>query len=174
MPHPLSFIPHHLRKSLFYFFIAMTIAIFGVFSLLDQPSRTEAAPHGIVSFELAGQVKSAQTIINSWDENARLFTAFGLGLDYLFMPMYAMALSFGLLLAIGPQKNRYNVFAVWMGWGALVAPLFDVVENYMLWRELIGPVVSPYPQIAAICATIKFMLLVAGLVTALSGRLFSK
>ncbi len=174
MQHPLSFIPTALRKPLFYSFFALTILIFGVFRLLDQPLRTDAAPSGIVSFELAGQIEPAQDMINSWDANARLFAAFGLGLDYLFMPAYAIALSLGLLLAINNRKNRYGAFAAWMGWGVLAAALFDAVENYALWRELIGPVVDPFPQIAAFCAAVKFILLIVGLVTALSAKLFAK
>jgi hypothetical protein len=154
--------------------VGLTILIFGVFRLLDEPLRTDSAPSGIVSFELAGQVESAQAMINSWDADARLFAAFGLGFDYLFMPAYALALSLGLLLAINDRKNRYGAFAAWMGWGVLAATLFDAVENYALWRELIGPVVDPFPQIAAFCAAVKFILLIVGLVTALSAKLFAK
>ena len=174
MKHPLEFIPLNLRKPLFFVFFAMTIAIFGIFNILDQPLRTDSAPNGIVSFELAREVDAAQFMVNSWDANAGLFAAFGLGFDYLFMPTYALALSLGLLLAMGNKKNRYAIFAGWMGWGVFVAAFFDAMENYMLWRVLTGDIISPYPEIAAICATIKFMLLILGLITALSGRLFSK
>lgn len=173
MKHPLEFIPLNLRKPLFYVFFAMTIAIFGIFNILDQPLRTDSAPNGIVSFELAREVESAQSIVDSWDVSARLFAAFGLGFDYLFMPTYALALSLGLLIAVGNKINRYAIFAGWMGWGVFVAALFDAMENYMLWRVLTGDIISPYPEIAAICATIKFILLILGLVTALSGRFFS-
>lgn len=173
MKHPLEFIPLNLRKPLFYVFFAMTIAIFGIFNILDQPLRTDSAPNGIVSFELARKMESAQSIVDSWDANARLFAAFGLGFDYLFMPTYALALSLGLLIAVGNKINRYAIFAGWMGWGVFVAALFDAMENYMLWRVLTGDIISPYPEIAAICATIKFILLILGLVTALSGRFFS-
>ena len=173
MKHPLEFIPLNLRKPLFYVFFAMTIAIFGIFNILDQPLRTDSAPNGIVSFELARKVESAQSIADSWDANARLFAAFGLGFDYLFMSTYALALSLGLLIAVGNKINRYAIFAGWMGWGVFVAALFDAMENYMLWRVLTGDIISPYPEIAAICATIKFILLILGLVTALSGRFFS-
>lgn len=174
MKHPLEFIPVNLRKPLFYVFFAMTVVIFGVFRLLDQPLRTDAVPGGIVSFELAGKANSSQSMVDSWDANARLFAAFGLGFDYLFMPTYALALSLGLLLAIGEKKKGYGIFAAWMGWGAFAAAIFDAVENYALWRVLTGDIVSPYPEIAALCATIKFGLLIVGLVTAFSGRLFSR
>src|SRR5512137_1524328 len=99
MHHPLEFVPQNLRKPMFYVFLALTVLIFGIFRFLDAPLRTSTAPNGIVSFELAGGVEDARSMIASWDANARLFAAFGLGFDYLFMPVYAFALSFGLLLA---------------------------------------------------------------------------
>jgi hypothetical protein len=54
--------------------------------------RTAAAPNGIVSYELAGNIKPAAEILASWDARAQLFAAFGLVLDYLFMTAYALAL----------------------------------------------------------------------------------
>jgi hypothetical protein len=61
-----------------------------------------------------------------------------------------------------------------MGWGALLAALFDAVENYALWVVLMGKVASPYPEIAAWCATIKFTLLIAGLLTIVIGNVTRK
>ena len=168
MQHPLEFIPQTLRKPLFYFFFIFTLVIFGVFRPLDVPLQTSAAPSGIVSFELARTLDSSQAMINSWDENARLTAAFGLGFDYLFMPIYAVALSLGLLLAGSGKANWYHNLTAWLGWGAFAAALFDAVENYSLWRVLTGSVDPMFPQIAAFCATIKFILLVAGLLTALA------
>ncbi len=174
MRHPLEFVPQHLRKPMFYTFFALTIVIFGVFRTAESFLRTSAAPGGIVSFELARNADSAQAIVNSWDANARLYAAFGLGLDYLFMPAYALALSLGLLLASGNKTGWYRHFAAWMGWGMFAAALFDAVENYALWKELTGGVFSPYPEIAALCATIKFILLIMGLVTIAAGKVIRK
>jgi hypothetical protein len=174
MRHPLEFIPQHLRKSFFYVFFALTLLIFGVFRGLDQPLRTDAAPNGIVSFELAREPDTAQSIVKSWDSNAHLFAAFGLGLDYLFMPVYAFAFSLGILLMINGRKGWYFQLSAWMGWGAFLAALFDVVENYALWHTLTGEVVSPYPEIAALCATIKFTLLIVGLIIIFAGKLIQK
>jgi hypothetical protein len=174
MRHPLEFIPQNLRKPLFYVFFALTILIFGVFRGVDKPLRTDAAPSGTVSFELARTVDTAKAIVDSWDSNAHIFAAFGLGLDYLFMPVYALALSLGLLLTFNGRTGWYYHLAVWMGWGAFVAALFDAVENYALWHSLTGGVVSPYPEIAATCATIKFALLIAGLLTIAAGSVIRK
>jgi hypothetical protein len=174
MRHPLEFIQMNLRKPLFYFFLMFTLAIFGVFSILDQPLRTSAAPNGIVSFELARTMNESQSILNSWDENARLFAAFGLGFDYLFMLVYAAALSLGLLLAGANKTGWYFSLTNWLGWGAFAAALFDAVENYALWQILTGYASSSLPQIASACATIKFALLITGLLTAFASKLVLK
>jgi hypothetical protein len=174
MKHPLEFLPQNLRKPIFYAFLALTILIFGVFSFLDQPLKTSAAPNGIVSFELAFTRDAAQSMLNSWDEKARLFAAFGLGFDFLFMPVYAVALSLGLLLAGIGKPGWYMNLTAGLGWGAFAAALFDAVENYALWNILLGNAASLYPQLAGGCASIKFLLLIAGVLTAVTGYFVRK
>ena len=56
-------------------------------------------------------------------------------------------------------------FGAWLGWGAYAAALFDAVENYALARMLLmNQVWSPYPQVAAFSASVKFGLLALGIV----------
>ena len=194
MKHPLEKIPTTSRKPLFWAFLAGTLILFAVFRVLDAPLRTSAAPSGIVSFELAGTPSQAQAIIDSWHEMAFLlssvegepvpgfvsraysFAAFGLGIDYLFMPVYATALALGILLAVGRHKKGwFGTMGAWLGWGAFSAALFDAVENYALARMLLmNQVWSPYPEIAAFSASVKFLLLLLGLFYALIGWLWSK
>ena len=181
MPHPLEFLPPTVRKPFFYFFLALTLIVFGIFSQLDKPLKLDESlrkimPCGVVSFEVAGDVDSAQRMVNSLkaNEQALLSITFGLGFDYLFMPVYALALSLGLLLARGEHLSRYYSLANFMGWGAFAATLFDATENYALWHTLTLNAVSPYPQLAAVCATIKFGLLIVGLVTAVAATVYKR
>lgn len=174
MKHPLEFVPSNLRKPFFLFFLAFTLLIFGVFRFLDLPLQTPAAPGGIVTYELAGSVENSRSILNSWDENARLFAAFGLGFDYLFMPVYALALSLGLLLAGQGKPLWVRTLTAWLGWSVFAAAIFDVVENYALWQILAGRVVAPFPQLAGICATIKFVILILGLTVACVGAFIKR
>jgi hypothetical protein len=188
MKHPLESIPSASRKPLFWAFLAGTLILFAVFRVLDAPLRTSAAPSGIVSFELAGTSFQAQAIIDSWHEMAYLvsnvagepvpgmvsraysFAVFGLGIDYLFMPVYATALALGILLAAGRHKGWFATLGAWIGWGAYAAALFDAVENFSLARMLLlNEVWSPYPEVAAFSATVKFGLLLLGLFYALVG-----
>ena len=104
---------------------------------------------------------------------AYAFAAFGLGVDYLFMPVYATALAFGILLAAGKHGSWFARFGAWLGWGVYAAALFDAVENYALARMLLmNQVWSPYPEVAAFSASVKFVLLSLGLVYALVGWLW--
>jgi hypothetical protein len=174
MNHPLACIPSERRKPLFFAFLALTLVIFGIFRGLDAPLRTEAAPNGIVSFELAGDAGTAADILASWDARAQLFAAFGLGLDYLFMPAYALALSLGILLAAGRHPGMFERIGAWLGWGALAAAIFDALENFSLWQVMQGDLQALWPRLAAICATVKFGLLILGLVYALTGWVLPK
>jgi hypothetical protein len=185
MKHPLESIPSASRKPIFWAFLAGTLVLFAVFRVLDAPLQTSVAPSGVVSFELAGTPSQAQAIIDSWHaageslpgmvNRAYSFAVFGLGIDYLFMPLYATALALGILLGAGRHPGWFSGLGAWLGWGAYVAALFDAVENYALVRMLVlNEVQTPYPELAAFCATVKFGLLLLGLVYALTGWVWPK
>lgn len=174
MKHPLDFIPNEWRKPLFLSLLFLTLILFAVFRVLDSPLRTAAAPNGIVSYELAGEIKPAAEMLASWDGRAQLFAAFGLGLDYLFMPAYALTLALGILLAAGRHAGWFGRLGAPLGWGALSAALFDAVENFSLWQFLLGDFQALWPRLAALCATVKFGLLLLGLAYALIGWLWPK
>jgi hypothetical protein len=175
MSHSLGFIPKSIEKKIFFIFLALTLGLFGVFRWLDAPLRTPVAPSGIVSFELANTTAQAESIIRSWDVHARLFAAFGLGLDYLFMPVYALTLSLGILMVL--RKHGGGLFGTlgnYLGWGALIAACFDAIENIALWQLLTGVATPYFPRIAAVAAAIKFMLLLVGVLFSLLGWLLPK
>ena len=103
-----------------------------------------------------------------------LFAAFGLGIDYLFMPVYAIALAFGTLLALNKHSGWLGSLGAVAGYGAFAAAVFDAVENYALFHILLNQIYSPYPEIAYYCASIKFTLLIFGLLYALTGLIPTK
>ncbi len=171
MSHPLDFIPTSSRKKIFLSLLALTLVLIGVFGFLDAPLRNPVSPSGIVSFELAGTVEKANTIMESWDSRAQLFAAFGLGFDYLFLVVYGLTISLGVLMAASKHGGKFEKVGAYVGWGVLLAALFDALENFFLWRILSGVASSFCPRMAAFSATIKFFLLVLGLGFALVGWL---
>lgn len=186
MQHPLEFIPNAYRQRIFVTLLALTLILFGVFGVLDASLRTPAAPNGMVSFELARTVSQASAITREWKRSSLLlsavagqanpdivniayaFATFGLGLDYLFMPVYAFTLALGTLLATSRHTGWLRFLGAVAGYGAFGAPVFDAVENYALFQVLLGRVFSPYPEIAFYCASVKFGLLIFGLIYALA------
>jgi len=192
MHHPLEAVPQEYRKRFFITFLFLTLILFAVFRILDKPLRTSAAPNGIVSFELAGKVEQARAITDEWKSLSLLlssvagqpnsdvvnipytFAAFGLGIDYLFMPIYAFALAFGTLLAADGHSGWVRSLGAIAGYGAFAAALFDAIENYALFQILLNRIYSPFPELAYYCASIKFGLLAFGIVFALLGGLWPR
>lgn len=158
--------------SLFWPLLAATLLVLVIFQFLDRPLRTSAAPWGVVSFELAGRAEKARAIIDSWDDHARLSAALGLGLDYLFMLLYATTIAIACLWS----AEVYKELGWWMAdlgglmaWGVWLAAVLDGVENYSLWRLLSGPVSNPWPRIAWWCASIKFVLIAISMIYGIAG-----
>ncbi len=170
--HPLIFVPKKDQSRLFYIFIALMLAGYIIFMVLDQPLRTNVAPSGVVSFELAGTVENAQAMLNSWNLKALLNNAFGLGFDFLFMPVYSTALSLGILLASNRRSGNWIKIGSFLGWGAYIAVVFDSIENLSLFSILQGSIVVPYPQVAFWCASIKFGLIISGTIYGFLGWIF--
>lgn len=169
LTHPLDFLPISLRRPLFGGTLALTAVCFALFGLvLDPPLRTPLSS-GIASLAFARTPEAAQAILAGWDARARLFAAFGLGFDFLFMPLYATALSAGLLLARQQLRGQPAAAANLLGWGAYLAAGCDALENLALFSLLTGAAGLQAP-FAFACAVLKFGLLFAGLTFALTAR----
>ncbi len=167
---PLMLIDPNKRKTVFTGLLLAIILIFIVFGFLDIPLRTEAAPSGIVSFEMAGSQEKAGQILASWDARAKLFAAFGLGFDYLFMVVYATFISLICLMASGRTTGLFSGLGAWLGWGAYLAAVFDSIENIALWNLLVSDASHFWPILAMWCASIKFILIISGVLYGFIGR----
>jgi len=166
MNHPLNILGTRKGIVLSVLFI-ITLAMMVIMNMVGAPLINETAPLGIISYEFAGDVPTAQAIIDSWDTNARMSASLSLGLDYLFLVVYSTTIALGCLWS-GELLKRMNWplggLATILAWLLWLAALMDAVENYALIRMLFGSVVSPLPAVAVICAGIKFGLIFAGLV----------
>ena len=156
------------RKAIFIISVIAALSITVIMNIIGQPLMTPEAPAGIVSFELAGTNAQAQLILDSWDARAKLFAAFSLGFDYLYMLAYATAISLGCLLAalvIRGQKWPFGSLGAPLAFGMWIASGFDAVENLALSFILLGGAMADiWPAIARVCALIKFSLIFVGLV----------
>ena len=164
LTHPLAAIPSGKRARVFVPLLIATLVITFLFRFIGPAQPT------IVDFELAGSVPKAQAIIDAWHEYDRIRAGFSLGFDYLYMPVYSTTIAVACVMAAGVWKRTaWHTIGLLLAWGLWIAAVSDATENLALLIELLGNNVAPWPQIAQICATIKFGLILLGLLYVVAG-----
>ena len=159
---------------LLFFSGLLSLILLIVLNRVDVPLKTGAAPQGIVSFELAGSPDASLRMMQSWDAEAKMYAAFSLGIDYLFMISYALFLSLLCLrLAVKFKGKRFLFNAgVLLGYGLWLAAALDAVENFALFRLLFGSGNLGYVSLASGCASVKFALVLLSFVYLTAGGFF--
>jgi hypothetical protein len=176
MRHPFQSIPVNKRPTVFWPLLVVTLFLMVLLNVEGQPMVTQAAPLGIVSYELAGSVSKAQEILASWDQMAQLSAAFSLGLDYVYMLAYSVTIGLACIWAADALRRRAWPLAsvgAPLAWGMWLAAAFDAIENVALVVILFGTLLSPWPELARWCAIFKFGLIFLGLVYAFFGLVVS-
>lgn len=153
--------PQRLRRlqliGVTFLFVTLTVWLYQ----LDKALRTEAAPQGIVSFELARTGEKSGAILASWSPQAREAAMLLQGLDYLYLVVYPVWLS---LLGISVSERlggRWRKIGLWAGTAVLLCAPLDAIENHALIVQIMR---GPSDELAArawLCATMKFTLLFA-------------
>ena len=171
--HPLERWPAHHRRLALIGVCVATLAI-AVGGAVTQP----LGDRDIVDFELAGTVAEAKEILAGWRAEGVIDDAKAIQLFDLVYPLvYASALAGCCLAAAGVWrrhgKPRAAALGVAMAWLALAAAGFDYVENAGLAVSLWDEPASPWPQLAAGAASLKFTAIALTLLYALSGALAS-
>ena len=173
---PFAWIHAEWRVRVWIFAAVGAILLMVGMQLLSGALVTDAAPAGIVSYEFAGSLPAARAILDSWNADARVHAGLSLGLDYLFLVLYALAIGLGCTLVAGALEQRAPFLArvgLLLGWGLLVAALLDALENYALIRMLLGSDGAAWPAVASAAAGPKFALVALGLVYVLGGGIAS-
>ncbi len=166
MTHPFTWLSPRGQRHAFAILAPLTVAVMVALDAIGRPLVTEAAPLGIVSFEFAGDVATAARMLEDWGEADRVRAGLSLGLDYLFLVLYASSIGLGCLLVARPAGPA-------LAWGQIGAASLDAVENFALIRLLLGSDNAVWPTLAWGCAAVKFALVGAGLAYVLLGLPFA-
>jgi hypothetical protein len=164
--HPFLWVRDSSRRALFCISAALAVLTMIALQVLGGPLKTESSPMGIVSFEIAGNLTHVETILSGWDPSTRVYAGVNLGLDYLFIDAYVVAIGLGCVLVagrLGRHGRPFSVAGVLFAWGALLAGALDCVENYALIKLLLGSQANALAVVARACALPKFMLVLLGL-----------
>ena len=154
MRHPLERIPKGWPR------VAALLLLLGLtYWLRPRPEpalKTAQAGWGIVSLELAFTEERAGHLIASWgparDAAIRLQAQ-----DDIWLLVYSTTLALACVMVSGR-------FAGLLAWAQWLAGLFDFLENRAISQMLAGAVAAPWPQVAGVCASLKFLLILSGLV----------
>ena len=134
-----------------------------------QVLHTEAAPNGIVSFELAGTAESAGEILQSWSPRARAVALLIQGFDSLYLVLYPAWYALAMVLLATRLGGRWARAGLLLSWLVLLAAPLDAVENYALNQQLLYGADDGYAALSLWCALPKFGLVIAGSVYLLLG-----
>lgn len=157
-------------------FTGSTVVLALCMAVVSEPLKTVAAPLGILSMQLAGTTAVSVKIWDSWSPSVRLWAAFGQGLDLLFLISYGTWFWLGGLWAAQRWSN-YSPKLAWMisrlAWSAVLAAILDVFEDCLLMRVFVNEGRSAEIELVWWLASSKFLLIVIGLLTWLSGLFIS-
>ena len=148
-----------------------------VMAITGNPMKHPATPMGIVNLELASNAADVQNILNAWDNDisqhrdvlahARTNT----WLDFIFIFFYSSLLYFlcKKLKRIYQAKSFLYNTGTFIGYAAIVAGVFDIVENIGMLLSLHGHITNFIALVTAIFSFAKWLLvLTAVLFIALS------
>ena len=93
LSNPFAWLEPRVRARILPVLMISTLALFATVVVIDAPLRTPVAPAGMLSFQFAGDLPTALTIMQAWGTLGQIHAALSLGLDYFFLFVYANAIS---------------------------------------------------------------------------------
>ena len=129
---------------------------------LDEPLKLTDTPAGIVGYELAWSTPRAQAMIDTWKQNDAIEAAkVSLGVDFVFLLAYPLMFFTGarLLVRAGSQATFDRLGAL-LSRAVLACIPLDGTENLLLWHQLDAGSGDIAAHGAALCASIKFLLVI--------------
>jgi hypothetical protein len=163
IPHPFQWLSKANQKRALWFLLPLTWIVMYALTRIGEPLRNSAAPNGIISFELAGTMARANEIGFSWAPANFFHAGLSLGLDYLYMPLYAGSIALCCVLLSQGSGRGLNLCGSLLAWGQLGAGGLDAAENYALIQVLLGEQAEFWPMLARLCAIPKFVIVALGL-----------
>lgn len=143
------------------------IAALVALNLLDTILKVRTG-YGVADLQGVTTGWGLRVIIDHWTSppNAAL-AGFGLGFDYLFMPLYAAALYYGGIIAterFAPRPGHRHRIMTFLAAAPIAGALFDACENALQLYMLMHSPNDTMAILAAEATTAKFAGVVIGLV----------
>ena len=145
---------------------AAAIAAFLVLSLADTYLRARTG-YGAVDLQGVRTGWGVRVILDRWTSPPdSALAGFGLGFDYLFMPLYAVALYLGTIAArerFAPRQGTRRRIMELLAMAPIAGALFDVCENSLQLTMLVRGPSDLLAMLAAEATLAKFIGFYTGL-----------
>jgi hypothetical protein len=161
LSHPYRWLSDKLQNRAFIVMLPLTLLAMFVEQVTGGPLKTDAAPSGIVSFELAGKLSLAQAMVKSWGQLGQVYAGLNLGFDFVFIITYVICIGLGCVIVA--RSGFLSSVGVVLAWAIFAAGLFDCIENYNLIQILLGYGQEVNAIAAQWCAIPKFTIIGLGL-----------
>ncbi|MFY0628931.1 MAG: hypothetical protein JXR05_01045 [Flavobacteriaceae bacterium] len=162
---PFSKLSSNQEKVLTRTLFVLVLACIAVLKYFDQFLINDICTGGIISFELAGDLETATSYLNSWGGQGRIAASLSMGFDFLFPIVYT---SFIALLIHKLNVKLWKNHAFFKIGNLLIlaifiAGIFDYIENIGLINLLLGNLEQFWVSISFYFATIKFIIILIGI-----------
>ena len=151
---------------------AAAVAALGVLNLADTALRARTG-YGAADLQGVTTGWGIRVILDHWSNPTdSALAGFGLGFDYLFMPLYAAALYFGAIVArerFAPATGLLRRVMALLAVAPIAAAVFDACENALELAMLTHGPSDALAAMAAEATTGKWVGIVAGLILTLLG-----
>jgi hypothetical protein len=150
----------------------LALIVMGALWALDTHIKA-ASGYGIMDLEAATTAAGVNTITAAWTAaSVAPQMGFLLGLDYLYMASYGLALFYGGLAArdaFAKTPGRARRALTVLAFAPLVGAAFDVMENAFEAKMLFAGATPQLACLAHVTTVTKFAFIVVGLVLSLAG-----
>ena len=162
MPTPFDWLNAPHRWIAFALLSAAALAAAAALSKQGAGLVTPQAPYGVLSYEFAWNAARAEAILGSWSDRTHDAVR-QIRLDFGFLLLYPLAFSLGCAALAGSPRGSYPLLGAILAWAVLAAAPLDALENYALLRMLARSPSDSLARLAALCAGLKFALVLASL-----------
>ena len=118
----------------------------------------ERLPFGVISLEAPGTSANARWVVERLGADGVASVRRQTHLDFAFLTVCALSLSLACGLIAEFTSGPMKAYGIMIAWAALLAGALDAVENVAMLRMLAGSFGAPWPQLATVCASLKFTL----------------
>jgi hypothetical protein len=149
----------------------LAVVLLIVLNLLDGVLKARTG-YGTVDLQWLGKGWDARVIADRWTSPPNAVLAgFVLGLDYLFMPLYAAALFFGSLVALdrfAPRPGQRRRIMTLLALAPIAAAICDAIENALDYTMLTSAATDTLAFFALEATAGKYLGILIGVVLSLA------